>query len=422
MTTSTCARRRALRRPLPIVLASAALVSACELRVTNPGPIGDDQLSNVTAIPALVNGMSGDLSFALGAYINRGALGSGELSEAGLFIPEGHYFLGQFIPQDVNADWGNMQTARWTSESGLARMKAVLGTGFESNVNTPRAYLYGGFANRLLGENVCVAVIDGGPAGSDSVYFQRAESLFTRAYTTATALNNTAVATAALGGRATVRAWQGNWTGAVADAAQVPVAFAFNAIFSTNTTRENLDLVNQTLTRSETSVFGTVYASNNKEPRATWDTVRTGAAVTKGANGTPVFRQDEIQDTGSARRAHEGDGNASAQGRSSPAGRRRRGRHDVGQSGAHHVQSHAADRDHDCRGLDRAAIGARPGPRCNRSAAWCSGSKDGVCGTFDDGMRRAPTRFSPVATNAYRRAPRSRRRTPIFAKEGLKNE
>ncbi len=117
-------------------------------------------------------------------YIDRGALASGELSEAGLFIPEGHYFLGQFIPQDVNADWGNMQTARWTAESGLARMKAVLGPGFESNVNTPRAYLYGGFANRLLGENVCVAVIDGGPARSDTVYFQRAESLFTRAYTT----------------------------------------------------------------------------------------------------------------------------------------------------------------------------------------------------------------------------------------------
>jgi len=292
--------RRERRSPLAIALAAAVIVSGCDLKVTNPGPIDDDQLNNVTAIPALVNGMSGDLSFALGNYIDRGALASGELSEAGLFIPEGHYFLGQFIPQDVNADWGNMQTARWTAESGLVRMKAVLGTGFESNVSTPRAYLYGGFANRLLGENVCVAVIDGGPALSDSVYFQRAESLFTRAYLTATALNNTNVATAALGGRATVRAWQGNWTGAVADAAQVPAAFVFNAIFSTNTTRENLDLVNQTLTRSETSVFGTVYAANNKEPRATWDTVKTGTAITKGANGTPVFRQTKYKTLGAS--------------------------------------------------------------------------------------------------------------------------
>jgi starch-binding outer membrane protein, SusD/RagB family len=276
-------------------LAACALLAACDLSVSNPGPIADDQLNNVTAIPALVNGMSGDLSFALGRYINRGALATGELSEAGLFIPETHYSQGSFIPQDVNADWGNMQTARWTAESGLARMKEVLGTGLDANVNTPRAYLYGGFANRMLGENMCLAVIDGGPAQSDTVYFQRAESLFTRAYTLATAQNNTNIAMAALGGRATVRAWQGNWTAAVADAALVPAAFVFNAIFSTNTTRENLDIANQTITRSESSVFGTVYADNNKEPRATWDTVRTGTAVTKGANGTPVFRQTKYK-------------------------------------------------------------------------------------------------------------------------------
>ena len=87
----------------------------------------------------------------------------------------------------------------------------------------------------------------------------------------------------------------GNWTGAVTDATLVPTAFVFNAIFSTNTTRENLDIANQTITRSESSVFGTVYAANNKEPRATWDTVRTGTAVTKGANGTPVFRQTKYK-------------------------------------------------------------------------------------------------------------------------------
>lgn len=271
------------------------LATACDLSVANPGPISDDQLNNPTALPALVNGMGGDLSFAVGRYLNRGALATGELSEAGLFIPETHYFQGSFLPQDVNADWGNMQTARWTAESGLARMKAVLGTGFDGYVHTPRAYLYAGFANRQLGENMCVAIIDGGPPQSDSVYFQRADSLFTRAYTLATALNNTNIATAALGGRASVRAALGNWTGAVADAALVPTAFVFNAIFSTNTTRENLDLANQTITRSESSVYGTVYAATNRDPRATWDTVRTGTAVTRGANGTPVFRQTKYR-------------------------------------------------------------------------------------------------------------------------------
>lgn len=291
MTTSTNFNKRSLAA----AVAAAMLTVGCDLSVSNPGPIADDQLNNPTAIPALVNGMSGDLAFALGAYINRGALASGELSEAGLFIAETHFFNGSILPEDVNPDWGNMQTARWTAENGLVRMKDVLGSAFESNTGTPRAYLYGGFANRLLGENVCTGVIDGGPALSDSVYFTRAESLFTRAYTLATALNNTNVATAALGGRASVRAWLGNWTGAVADAALVPTAFQFNAIYSTNTTRENLDIANQTITRSESSVHGTGFASTNKDPRATWDTVRTGTAVANGANGRPLFRQTKYK-------------------------------------------------------------------------------------------------------------------------------
>ena len=276
-------------------LIALVALSACDLSVSNPGPIADDQLNVATAIPALVNGMSGDLSIALGTYINRSALAARELTHAGLFIPERHYYEGSIVPADDNVDWANMQTARWTSESGLVRMKQILGPAFETNLNTVRAYLYAGYANRLLGENVCVAVIDGGPAQSDSVHFTRAESLFTRAQQLATALNNTNYVNAALGGRATVRAWLGHWSGAAADAALVPTTYVFNAIFSTNTTRENLDIANQTITRSESSVFGTVFATNNKEPRATWDTVRTGSTVANGANGTPLFRQTKYK-------------------------------------------------------------------------------------------------------------------------------
>jgi hypothetical protein len=280
---------------------AAVLCAACSLNVTNPGPLQDAALNNVTAIPALVNGMSGDLSVAVGNYIDRGALASGELTAAGNFAAEIQYYNGNIRPEDVNADWANMQQARWSAENGIERMKTVLGANFEKNADAPRAYLYAGFANRLLGENVCTGVIDGGPAQSDTVYFVRAESLFTRAYTIATALNNTAVANAALGGRASVRAWQGNWTAAMTDAALVPNTFVFNAIFSTNTTRENNDLANQTITRRETTVFGTVYASIFKDPRTPWDTVKTtSGAVQTGQDGrTRFFRQTKYTSLGS---------------------------------------------------------------------------------------------------------------------------
>jgi hypothetical protein len=283
------------------LLALGAL-SACDLSVTNPGPLQDEELNTPAAVPALVNGMSGDLSVALGNYIDRAALASGELTEAGNFAAEQHFYLGQIAPEDVNADWANMQTARWSSEQGIERMKTVLGASFEANTNTPRAYLYAGFANRLLGENACVAVIDGGPAQSDSVYFQRAESLFTRALTIAQAQKNTTIQNAALGGRASVRAWLGNWSGAAADAAQVPTSFVFNAIFSTNTPRENNDLANQTISRRETTVWGTVYANTKSDPRTPWDTVKTSAGkVQTGQDGkTPFFRQGKYTSLGSS--------------------------------------------------------------------------------------------------------------------------
>ncbi len=299
---TTHSNTSAVARRLAAIGLLGALVAGCDTTVTNPGPLQDAELSTASAIPALVNGMSGDLSVALGNYIDRGALAAGELMEAGNFAAEQHYAQGVIRPEDVNADWANMQTARWTAEQGLVRMKSVLGSAFESNANTPRAYLYAGFANRLLGENACVAVIDGGAPQSDSVYFERADSLFTRALALATAQNNTNVKNAALAGRASVRAWLGKWPEAVTDAALVPTSFVFNAVFSTNTTRENNDLANQTITRRETTVYGTVYASTRSDPRTTWDTVKTSAGkVQTGQDGkTPFFRQTKYTSLGSA--------------------------------------------------------------------------------------------------------------------------
>lgn len=285
--------QRAARLAGVLVLGTLLLTSACDLSVTNPGPIQSDALNTPGAIPGLVNGMSGDLSYALGNYADRGALFSGELVHAGNYPVEEAYFQGVIKPTDVNNDWASMQRARWVAEHGLERMQTVLGDGFESDSNTPRAYLYAGFADRLLGENVCTGIIDSGPPQTDSVYFQRADSLFTRAYQVATAQGNTTVARAALGGRASVRAWLGDWTGAVTDAASVPPSFEFDAVFSLNTTRENNDMANQTVNRRESTVYGTVFADDPTDPRTPWDTVFTGSGeVQTGQDGrTPFFRQ-----------------------------------------------------------------------------------------------------------------------------------
>ena len=280
------------RRAMPATaIALAALLGGCDFKVTNPGPLLDADLNNASAIPALVNGMGGDLSNAIGNYLTRGSLAALELRHSGNFAAERRFAAGTIGPEDVNGDWARLHTARYVAEAGLVRMKTVLGTGFETNANTPRAYLYAGYANRFLGENVCNAVYDGGPALPNSSHFVRAESLFTRALTISRALNNTALTNAALAGRAQVYANQGKWTEAAAEAALVPVTFRHNAFFSLNTTRENMDLAAQTITRREVTVWNTVWVAD-RDPRVPYDTVKTGTTITKGQDGaTNFFRQ-----------------------------------------------------------------------------------------------------------------------------------
>lgn len=280
------------RRAIGAAVAASVMLGACDFTVTNPGPLLDDDLNNASAMPALVNGMGGDLSNAMGNYLTRGSLAGLELVHSGNFAAERQFATGVIRPEDVNGDWARMHTARWVAENGLVRMRTVLGTAFETNPLTIRAYLYAGFANRFLGENVCETTIDGGPKLPSSEHFVRAESLFTRAITLARAQNNTALLNAALSGRAQVLAWQNKWDAAVADAALVPATFRHNAVFSTNTARENLDLANQTINRREVTVFNTVWVAD-RDTRVPYDTVRTatGGFQTGQDGATRFFRQ-----------------------------------------------------------------------------------------------------------------------------------
>jgi hypothetical protein len=165
-------------------------------------------------------------------------------------------------------------------------MKSELGDDFESDILAARAYLYAGFANRLLGEHVCDAVFDGGPAMDYKEHFKRAEAQFSEAIRLAQALGNTTIVNAAYGGRASVRAWQGNWTGAADDAMQVPDNFRYDAIFSLNSSRESLELAYETISRRELTVFGTVWANLPADPRVPWVTT-----TRKGQDGKTNFWQ-----------------------------------------------------------------------------------------------------------------------------------
>ncbi|MDQ4080110.1 MAG: RagB/SusD family nutrient uptake outer membrane protein, partial [Gemmatimonadota bacterium] len=153
-------------------------------------------------------------------------------------------------------------------------------------------------------EHVCEAVIDGGPREDFTVHFERAEEYFTEALRVAAGISSAtlrdSLSRAAYGGRASARAWLGDWTAAAADAALVPTGYVFIAFFSTNTPAENNDLVFETNNRLEYTVYNTQWAQVFRDPRVPWDTVKTTAgAVQVGQDGrTPFFRQRKYNGLG----------------------------------------------------------------------------------------------------------------------------
>lgn len=282
-----------LRIALPAVV---LLGTACDLSVTNPGPLPDESLDKPEAMPGLVVGMSADLSIAVNNLAYFGGLLADEMAHSGNYNNERYFFAGQVTGEHTNTVWASLQRSRWVAESGIERMKKVLGEDFDTSPLAARAYTLAGFANRLAGENVCHAVIDGGPRQDHTVHFDRALEQFNEAVARAEALGNAELATAARAGRASIRAWLGDWAGAVADAERVPAEFVYVAYFSTNTSREENNIAYEA-GRNEITVYGTPWAEVFGDPRVPWDSVKTsGGTLQTGANGTPIFRQRKYAD------------------------------------------------------------------------------------------------------------------------------
>jgi starch-binding outer membrane protein, SusD/RagB family len=206
--------------------------------VENPGLIEDATLESPTVFGPLVAGIAGDFSVAMGVARSIAEL-SFEMQTSGPTVEP--WSIGVFEPTAMNNFWGPLHKARWVAENGIERMKNNMpAADFAKSALVAEAQLFAGFSNRYLGENFCYAVIDGGPAQPRGEHFKRAEQHFTQAMATAQAAGASAASiyTAALAGRAEVKAWQGNWAGAVQDAGLIPIGFKYQALFSANTARE----------------------------------------------------------------------------------------------------------------------------------------------------------------------------------------
>jgi len=199
--------------------ALAVFLPACDTDATNPGPVDGEFLRDADAQPALVRGMARAYSEGhnwigyTGAAVARELHPAGSTGSFGIAV---RWQAGRLEAEDdaLNAHWNNAQQARWLADEGIRIMQEegapdeLLG----------EAFLWAGFANRLLGENYCQTTIDGSEPLPNTVHFERAEEAFTQAIQ----IGTPEVAEAARAGRASIFVNQGRWPEAVNDANQIP--------------------------------------------------------------------------------------------------------------------------------------------------------------------------------------------------------
>ncbi len=224
-----------------MLVAAALVVWGCSFDVVNPGPVEDGSLNDPGAYSAVVRGVQYNLSRAIGIDAFYSGVAAKEYSTAGrVNATKLPLIFGQLDVNDMSANtWNWSQAARWQAEDGQRRLRTALGaTAFASNKFAGQLLMYGALANRVLGENFCEAVIDGGARQPNTEYFNRAEAQATEAIAVANAAGDTPTRQAAYAIRASARLSLGKFALAGADAAvaNVPTAFSLSAPFDQGTT------------------------------------------------------------------------------------------------------------------------------------------------------------------------------------------
>lgn len=257
---------------------SLLLSVACQDAVTDVGSLDDGALDNVQSLEPLVNGMGRELSSVVafvaltGGVVSREAIGTGTQTDLGTTLAQRNGILD---PVETDEHWSFAQRARWVAEDGVRRMREVLGDGFATSDLAARALLHVGFSNRLLGENMCFAVFEGGSSLPWERSLERAETAFSEALEIAERTGNVELALAAKAGRASARVGLGDWTGARSDAEAVPLEFAYGVRYSDRELEQynRIHWSTAGLPYRNLTVWGTFYEEYYQEsgdPRIAW--------------------------------------------------------------------------------------------------------------------------------------------------------
>jgi hypothetical protein len=283
---------RAAAAALMVLLAGCGLTD-----VSNPGPIQDDALNNEAAGRTILVGLISDVEVAASVASYYAGVASTDLRADATQGWVQNMGAGRLLTEESSYIWDESQAARWAAEQGITRLLAT-----QPNPDTSplvaAAYLWAGYANRILGDFACVAVFDGGAPGPQSEYYTRAVSHFERAAAMSAAIGPTmdSVRRAATAGLAQSHLILGNYQTAAQFAGQIPDNFLWVAHRSGNSVREQNRVWEATVVSTQATVHGTISADMGEagDPRTRWlDLKKTGSGGLR-----PYYQQQKYADRG----------------------------------------------------------------------------------------------------------------------------
>jgi hypothetical protein len=238
--------RRTVR--LAAVMALAAGAGACDdlLEVADPSRYTSDGLDDPLALPAVANGVEGDLHFAIDdIVIHTGLLGD-ELMHTGTWTEYEDSDRGRYRPGDTNrVAQNNLVGILTAAAKAEERFIRVLGDTASRTKLMAQVTTMAGWAPLLMGMTNCENVVEAnGPVISDSATIQFAIPLLTRALEIAQSANQTLYATLARAGRARAYLMTGQYDNALTDAQAVPNGFSYGARFSESSVSNSLVTLN----------------------------------------------------------------------------------------------------------------------------------------------------------------------------------
>ncbi|HWJ12476.1 MAG TPA: hypothetical protein VNS10_01975, partial [Gemmatimonadaceae bacterium] len=238
------ARRVAERLSASLVgaLFMATVLVACNtdrlLTVQAPNSVPSTVFDDPANAALMVNSIIGDFECAFGGFVTAEGIATDELQDA--TITAANWQLDRRDDGFTSGTYGTgsctngegiytpLSTARFEADAAIKRLTGWTdGEVANRQSLVAQANLYGGFAYATLGMAMCQAAFDLSEPVDQKGMFALAEKRFSDAITAAQAANLTNVLNAAYVGRARVRLFQHNLTGAAADAQLVPKGFVF---------------------------------------------------------------------------------------------------------------------------------------------------------------------------------------------------